>query len=35
MLGPCFDFQYSVYPIQFCDHLAGEETAGCFTFVVL
>ena len=32
-VGPCFVVQY-VVSFQFCNHLAGEERAGCFTLIV-
>ena len=32
-IGPCFAMHYLV-TIHFCDHLAKQEIAGCFTFNV-
>ena len=34
MLGLCFVLQYFVLcPFWFCNHLAGKERVGCFTFL--
>ena len=33
VLGPCFVIQYFV-SFLFCNHLDGEEKAGCFTLTV-
>ena len=33
MFGPCFVMQYFV-SVYFCNHLDGEERAGCFTLTV-
>ena len=33
MFCPCFVIHYFV-SVEFCDHLDGEERAGCFAFTV-
>ena len=33
MIGPCFAMHYLV-AFYFCNHLVGEEIAGCFTLIV-
>ena len=33
VIGPCFAM-YNLVAFQFCNHLAEEEIAGCFTFIV-